>query len=224
MPQGVVDVASLTRAVETSLADLDVQPPGGDGVPDLDPEHVIYEGTSYGGILGASVLGAVDDIDGGILHVCGIGLADSLVKVPVWSAQKGVIPQDGPGTDAAIAVALLQHSVDAADGSNWAHTYREPLDGGSPRPVLLQYGEGDTWVRNVSSEALVAAAELPEVVQPVPQGASPFGDGFGWQMMSNDGSVEEESWGMYAHAFSTTMPAAREVTAAWLEEYRRSAS
>ena len=220
MPQGVLDVASVRRALATSLADLDVQPPGGDGIDDLDPAHVIYEGTSYGGLLGATVLGAVDDVDGGILHVCGIGLMDTLLRTPIWPLQKGIIPRNGSGTDEALGVALLQHAVDPADGANWAHTYRSPLSDDAERPVLLQYGEDDRWVHNEGSEALISLAALPEVVQPLPESSSPFQDGYGWQMISNDGSVPEWAWGMYAHALSTTTPPARAVTAAWLAQYR----
>ncbi len=218
--QGVVDVASLRRAVATSLAVLDVQPSGGDGVPDLDADHVMYEGTSYGGLLGATALAAVGGLDGGILHVCGLGLMDIFVRLPVWPLQKGLIPRDGPGTDAAVGVALLQHAVDPAEPANWAHRYRTPPGGGLSRPVLLQYGEGDAWVPNASSRALIDVAGLPEVVAPLPETGSPFGDGYGRQMVTNTQGVPEWAWPMYAHAFATTQPEARAVTSAWLAEYR----
>lgn len=219
--QGVVDVASLRAAVEESLAELDVQPSGGDGVADLDTSRVIYEGTSYGGIVGTAALGAVPDLDGGILHVSGTGVMDVFVRTPIWPMQKGLIPANGPGTDVALGVALLQHAVDGADGANWAHTYRDPLDGGPSRPVLLQYGEDDSWVHNPASEALVDIAALPPVDLPVEPGVSPFTDGYGWQMISNDGSVPDWAWGMYAHSLSTTTPEARTVTSAWLAELPR---
>jgi hypothetical protein len=224
VPQGIVDVAALRAAISGSLADLDVQPPGGDGIADLDTTRVLYEGTSYGGIIGTAALGAVPDLEGGILHVCGIGVMDLLLDVPVWPLQRGVLPLAAFGTDASVGVALLQHAVDPAEGANWAGTYRTAVAGGGPRPVLLQYGEGDSWVGNHASEALIQRAGLPPVVEPTAAHPSRFESGYGWQMLTNDGTVPAAAWGMYAHALSTTMPAARTVTSAWLEELQGSAS
>jgi hypothetical protein len=220
IPQGVVDVASLRSAISGSLAGVDVQPPGGDGVADLDASRVLYEGTSYGGIVGIAALGAVPDLDGGILHVCGLGALDILLDIPVWPLQRGVLPRVGFGTDASVGVALMQHALDPAEGTNWAGSYRSPSVGGSSRPVLLQYGEDDSWVANRASEALVERAGLAEVREPTAEHPSRFDGGYGWQMLTNDGSVPAAAWGMYAHSLSTTMPAARTVTAAWLQEYQ----
>lgn len=224
VPQGVVDVAALRTAISESLAGLDVQPPGGDGIADLDVSRVIYEGTSYGGIVGIAALGAVPGLDGGILHVCGLGAVDVLVDVPVWPLQRGVLPRVGFGTDASVGVALMQHAMDPAEGVNWAGGYRSPSVGGGSRPVLLQYGEDDTWVANHASEALVRRAGLPPVQEPTAEHPSRFEEGYGWQMLTNDGSVPDAVWGMYAHSLSTTMPAARTVTAAWLQEYQGGAT
>lgn len=224
VPQGTVDVAALRAAVSGSLADLDVQPPGGDGVADLDTTRVLYEGTSYGGIIGTAALGAVPGLAGGILHVCGIGVMDLLLDVPSWPLQRGVLPLAAFGTDASVGVALLQHAMDPAEGANWADTYRAPVAGGDPRPVLLQYGEDDSWVDNHASQGLIQRAGLPPVVEPTAAHPSRFESGYGWQMLANDGTVPAAAWGMYAHALSTTMPAARTVTTAWLEEFQGSAS
>lgn len=228
--QGVVDIASLRAALGDELARLDVLPPGsaarndpgrsGDGAPDLRGDHVIYQGTSYGGMLGAALLGVVPELDGGILNVCGIGLMDTFVHLPIWfwGAVGRVVPHGGPGTDTALDVALLQHALDPADGANYADLYREPLDGGPARPVLLQYGEDDGIVRNVTSEALVALAALPEVERS-PEGAVSFVDGYGWNMVTNPGNIPETLWPFAAHSFTASLPAGREVSDAWLAEY-----
>jgi len=221
--QGVVDVASLRAAVAEEFDRIDVVGSAdgvADGIADLAVGNVTYQGTSYGGVLGAAALGAVPHLKGAILHVCGIGVMHIFTHLPMWlwSRIRGILPDAGAGTDVSVGIALLQHAADGSDGANYADRYRRPLDGGLARPLLLQYGEDDALVENAASQALVTVAALPQVGR-AEDGTVTFTDGFGWQMVTNPGTIPEFLWGFAAHALTASLPAGREAADDWLDAY-----
>jgi hypothetical protein len=68
--QGIVDHVSLVGALQHHLASVDLAPwsplgPPGDGVADLDPSVLLYEGTSMGAVLGAAEVALIPEIDAG---------------------------------------------------------------------------------------------------------------------------------------------------------------
>ncbi|MCC7077679.1 MAG: hypothetical protein IT198_11185 [Acidimicrobiia bacterium] len=175
--QSAVDVVSIIRALQTSLADLDVLPfrfrPGlrlgtGDARPDLDTDHIIYEGTSMGAVLGTVPLTVAPDIDAGLLQVGGVGIMHTLVNSLVWDAIgfDKVLPNGGTGADTAVAIAAIQFLIDHGDGVNYADSWDEPWDGGPPRPVLHIYGQGDAVVPNHATERLALLTGTP-LLKPV---------------------------------------------------------
>jgi hypothetical protein len=170
--QSSIDMVSVLRAVETSLADIDVVPwlPRKNGAAvaadrrgDLDPSRIVYEGTSMGGVLGSAFSAIAPGLDGSLLQVGGVGIMHILTSSSVWDniGLDQVMPEGATGAELAVAVAGIQHVMDPGDGINFAHFYRHPPPGLAARPVLLLYGAGDTIVPNFASEALTDIAGLP---------------------------------------------------------------
>jgi hypothetical protein len=160
--QGVVDTVSLVRAITTHLATLDVAPwrPGaaGDGVADLDTSRLLYEGTSMGGVLGASSVALTPEFDGAYLQVAGSGIADIIFHSLLWPLFATVVPDGASAGDAAALQGAATMLLDRADNANVVDRVR-----GAGPPVFLQFGVGDGIVPNVTSERLISLADLPLV-------------------------------------------------------------
>lgn len=163
--QSSVDHASLLKAVETELADLDVAPfnllgENGDGTPDLDTGRIIYEGTSLGGVLGSSFVSVQPRVDGAFLQVAGAGITHILNESNYWTREGqafgGIVAENASAGDAAVLVALAQQLVDAGDATNVVDRLAD-----REQPVGLVYAHGDDTVPNFASERLVALAGLP---------------------------------------------------------------
>ncbi|MEZ4288357.1 MAG: hypothetical protein R3A47_09490, partial [Polyangiales bacterium] len=167
LTQAPVDFAALTKAVKTSLRDMDVVPnklfSKGDGVPDLNPDRIYFEGTSLGGFTGAVFTGALPaKVEGVVYQVGGSSVINTLDESILWPGilvlpgiRDLVADNAGPG-DAAALVSMAQHLVDLGDPINYAHRVRE-----RNIPTLLLYADQDPIVTNPGSEAYMRVAELP---------------------------------------------------------------
>ena len=173
--QGEVDQVSLVRAVTTSLRSLDLagrtgtSGPVPDGRPDLDTSHLLYVGTSMGGVLGTSSVALVPEFRGALLQVAGTGISDIIYHSLIWPVFAGVVPSGGPAGDALALMGAAAMLLDTADNVNVVDRIRA-----RGTPVLLVYGTGDAIVPNFASERLVRLLQLP-VVGPAPvevEGAS----------------------------------------------------
>ena len=168
-----LDFASIHRALLTALADLDVVGPETnrsgseylpDGVPDLDVSRVMMEGTSLGGVLGATYGAVAPDLQGVVFTVTGAGLSNILSESVLWDAAfKRVMPKSASGADIVLLRALLQQVIDPGDGINYVDYYRYPEAGGAARPLMLTMGEGDGLVGNQATHAMALLADLPVV-------------------------------------------------------------
>ena len=135
-----------------------------DGVPDLDVSRVMMEGTSLGGVLGATYGAVAPDLQGVVFTVTGAGLSNILSESVLWDAAfKRVMPKSASGADIVLLRALLQQVIDPGDGINYVDYYRYPKAGGASRPLMLTMGEGDGLVGNQATHAMALLADLPVV-------------------------------------------------------------
>lgn len=166
--QSAVDFVSLVKAVRTSLADLDFAPTSlrtlvgapGDGRPDLDPDRMIAEGTSMGGVLGLEFLALEPNLSAAMFQVAGIGILHILTGSVIWTplGLDGVVPTGATGVDVAAAIAACQFMIDPGDATNYTSAIQA-----DQRPLAVVYGEGDAIVPNYSSRRLIDLTHLPEL-------------------------------------------------------------
>jgi len=164
VPQTSLDHLSLSTAVRTSLANLDVLPVGGDGHPDLDTDGLLLEGTSMGGVLGVTYLGLEPQFDAAMLQVPGIGIMHILTGSSIWGVLQldSVMPPVHPdGADVAAAIAACQFLMDPGEPANF--TQRLGLD---RRPLTVVYGQGDGLVPNSATDRLVDLTGLTRIGSP----------------------------------------------------------
>jgi len=175
--QNAIDFASAHRALQTTLADIDVvgrkswrswagnKP---DGVSDIDATQVMMQGTSLGGVLGSTYGAISPDIKGGVYHVTGVGvtsiLANSILWVPMFS---NLVPSEANGAEAIMLRGAIQQALDHGDSINYIDMFRHPELGREARPLMLTNGAGDTIVPNASSVAAANLADLPIVGEPL---------------------------------------------------------
>ena len=174
--QGVVDQISLVRAVQTHLRGLDLGGPGQvpDGKVDLDPDHLLYEGTSMGSVLGAVSVALVPEFRAAFLQVPGTGIADIIYHSLIWPFFSGVVPEGGPAGDALSLMGSATMLLDPADNVNFLDRIRE-----RGTPVFIVSGVDDSIVPNFTSARTVALLGLPLVGRtgfPVPGAATVQGD------------------------------------------------
>jgi pimeloyl-ACP methyl ester carboxylesterase len=178
--QSSVDQASVLRAVQTSLANLDAGPwklfqtTLGDGQRDLDPSRLFYEGTSLGGVLGAATVALSPELGGAALQVSGVGVLHDVTETFFWEhgfnesgvGFRAVIPASATAGEDAFLISAAQQLVGVGDAVNFVD--RIPVH---RTPVLVPYALDDGTVDNQSTEALAELAQLPvlgKVLRPVP--------------------------------------------------------
>ncbi len=173
MVQATMDFASAHATLKTALADLDVVGPatwrslGGiaaDGVADINPENVMMEGTSLGGVLGSVYGATAPELMGSVYHVTGVGvtsiLSDSILWEPMFA---NLEPASATGAEALMLRGAIQQSLDYGDAINFIDYFRYPPAGQELRPLMLTMGQGDTIVTNDSTTAAAHLANLPIV-------------------------------------------------------------
>jgi hypothetical protein len=164
--QQVIDLAQLVRVLKG-------QPGAFGGVgPRLDTSKLGYLGQSLGGIAGTLFNAVSPDTTNVVLNVSGGALSQLLLLAPSFAAQKrallATLAAQGiqPGTPAFDQfIAVSQWILDPADPANMGQRLTHPIESapGVPAPngqrrVFLQFIEGDQTVPNLTSFALVAAA------------------------------------------------------------------
>lgn len=222
--QGEVDTVSLARAVTMHMAGMDVAGngtngwSGPDGKPDLDTTRLLYEGTSMGGVLGASSITQIPELDGAYLQVPGSGIADILYHSLLWVLFAGIVPSGSSAGDAAALRGFATVLLDPADNSYLVDRLRN----GGP-PLFVQYGVGDGIVPNVNTERLATLAGLPFVGKEISPLSMPF-EHTGWAAIPPDGrgmtqvyplNSSKETSSLMAH-LSFAEPAAEPVLDGWL--------
>lgn len=169
--QSAIDFVSLVKAVQTSLADLDVAPVSlrtlwgdpGDGRPDLDPGRMIAEGTSMGGVLGLEFMAVEPQVGAGMFQVPGMGILHILTGSVIWKplGLDGLIPVGATGADVSAAIAASQYMIDPGDATNYAAAVQA-----RDRPLVVVYGEGDAIVPNYGTQRLIDLTGLQALANP----------------------------------------------------------
>lgn len=162
--QGELDNLSLLMAIKSHFATIDTFPHDwwtttyGDGVADLDTSHVLYEGTSMGGFLGAEFAALAPEIDGAFVQVAGTGIIDTLFHSLLWPLFTGVEPFGATPGDAHALVATAGQLLDRGDNVYFLDRLREHAT-----PFYLVYADDDGVVPNTSSERMIRLLGLPIV-------------------------------------------------------------
>jgi hypothetical protein len=160
--QASLDQIALMTAIRNSIEDaLDQARPLMPGIGQVDPQRVVYHSLSFGSMIGVASVAAADDVLGGFfLSGCG-GLMHIFSTSLFWETNKKSFPKDASGAEVAFQIAMMQHYLDIADGLNFAHYFRNPPPGRSPKKVVMQYAIDDGNVLNEISEAQAIVMDLP---------------------------------------------------------------
>lgn len=176
--QSSIDFAVTAQTVHDVLPEtLDVVRQRDATTPRIDPQRMVYQGVSLGGMVGATVGTTAPYLQGAFL----INGASSLMQIfsesVMWDGNTStIIPFNANGAEAVFILAMMQHYVDIADGNNFAQYFRSPPSGQEPRKLGMLYAVGDGSLTNNASLATADIARLPllkEVVEPV--GFLPYG-------------------------------------------------
>ena len=163
--QMALDQLEIVRLIK-SLATLDLLPLGApDGVPDLDPENIIYVGHSFGSVMGPTVAALAPEIRAAVWNVGGGGLTTLLRDSPTFKfIIDAMKPAGTPPGDVIRFFASIQGIVDPGDSANWVRGVTlegfPGVPGWKPRDVLLQEVYNDAIVPNSTSELLARAGGL----------------------------------------------------------------
>lgn len=188
--QGVADTIWLKHLIR-ELDELDLQPylSGGDGIPDLDTEHIYFAGMSLGSLHGEVLAALEPDIRTYLFNVGAadwvtIGLEGSIghIIMLVLKAIDWITPLTTE-SDVRIAMDLWHTIVDGGDPYGYGiHIIREPLVEGATEPtnILQQMAAFDDTLGGPGSAQLsrsVGLTQLRPIVWPipdVPQADAPF--------------------------------------------------
>lgn len=164
--QTISDYMWFTRALE-GLRDVDMIPPGGDGIPDFDVDHRYYLSISMGSIHGGILAGLEENIEAFAFSAAGAKftgvafegpyLEELLVLARMIDEQ---MPQLGLEDKLWIYAGLMQNVLDAADPANFLpHVIDDPLPGLEGRVTqVLQQGFSEDYVIGGMSGAYFARA------------------------------------------------------------------
>jgi hypothetical protein len=172
--QAELDELSLLSAVQQHFGQLDLMPwnlltgSRRDGVPDLDPTRVLYEGTSMGGFLGASFVALAPELLGAFLQVPGSGIIDTLYHSLIWLLFTSVEPAGASAGDAQALVGAVGMLLDRADNTYLLDRIRT-----AGTPLWVAYSANDGIVPNTSTNRMLTLLGLPvdgPTSAPVPPG------------------------------------------------------
>jgi len=163
--QGEMDHLSLLMSIRQHFGAVDTMPVNnwltnswGDGRPDLDTTHVIYEGTSMGGFLGTQFVALAPELDGAFIQVGGTGIIDTIFHSFIWPLFENVVPAGVTAGDAHALLGAAGMMLDRSDNVN-------VLDRivANKTPFYLVYARDDGIVPNTSSERQIRLMGLPIV-------------------------------------------------------------
>ncbi len=171
--QGELDQLSLFMAIKQHFGVVDTMPINnwltsswGDGRPDLDTHHVIYEGTSMGGFLGTEFVALTPELDGAFIQVGGTGIIDTIFHSFIWPLFEQVVPAGATAGDSHALLGAAGMMLDRSDNVNVLD--RIAING---TPFFLVYARDDGIVPNASSERQIRLMGLPivgETYMPTP--------------------------------------------------------
>ena len=172
--QTVIDHAVVARMAHDllpeKLAELKLQKPD---IPSIDITKMYYQGLSLGGMVGSTIGVTAPYIEGAYVVNGASSLMQLFSESAMWDGNTSmVIPANATGAEATLVLAMMQHYIDIADGSNFAHWYQEPPVGKFTKKLGMLYAIGDGSVVNDTSLALAEIADLPllkTVIEPVLQ-------------------------------------------------------
>lgn len=174
--QSPIDFIALLKAVQTSMTGIDVVPrkffsplagpvvegKNGDGIPDLDTTRIFYQGTSLGGVLGATFIALAPDLKGAFLQVPGVGITSILSGSNLWDlAYHQLEPPSVDGAEALLLKAVMQHQMDYGDAINFVHFIHNPLPGRTDKKLAMVVAQDDGVVPNFSAIALAELTDTP---------------------------------------------------------------
>ena len=171
MSNWMVMTSSLeTLAAQAELLRPAVGPGSGSGalagqaLIDVD-FGVSFLGISQGHILGGMLAAVLPRLDRVILHVGGAGLSHFMFRAEAFGALLEFISRHFKRPIEQYSwAATTQRVFDRIDPGQYArYILREPLEGASPRRVLMQMGVGDVAVPNFGSYLHARAVGLPAV-------------------------------------------------------------
>jgi hypothetical protein len=163
--QMALDQLELVRLLEAART-LDLLPAGApDGVPDLDPDRILYIGHSFGSVMGPTVAALAPEIRAATWNVGGAGLTTLLRDSATFKfIIEAMRPPGTPQGDLMRFFAITQAIVDPGDAANYARGVTlealPGVPGWKPRDVLLQEVHEDSIVPNSTSALLARAAGL----------------------------------------------------------------
>lgn len=227
--QGVVDNLSLLLAVRDHLGGMELMLPDlpwrtGVAAPRLDTSTILYQGTSMGGVLGATFTGIAPELDGAFLQVAGTGIADVIFHSMLWPLFMPLVPYGASTGDAYAFMGAATMLLDAADNVNVLDRIRD-----GDTPLFLAYGVNDGIVRNTFSDRMVGLLGLPLVgpqlaeleSAPRPTGSDvPPADGRGVAQIWSSAPMEMQSFGGHI-AFAE--PRAERIMQEWVAGRLRAA-
>lgn len=189
--QTVSDLLVLNQLVKLGNTDFD-----GDGIAEFDPDHVVYLGSSLGGLVGPLLLAVEPDLDVGVFNVPGARFGKLIPESQeVGASVNEALADEGlfPGTEAyRLFFVLFQSVVDDADPINYSgYMTGGGLSGDTPKQVLVQQMLADTVISQGASEDFVLPMAVPQydpllVVEGLPTAQTP-GTGSGFYQFA-DGS------------------------------------
>ncbi len=170
--QTVIDHAVVARMAHDllpeKLAELKLQKPE---IPSIDITKMYYQGLSLGGMVGPTIGVTAPYIEGAYVVNGASSLMQLFSESAMWDGNTSmVIPANATGAEATLVLAMMQHYIDIADGSNFAHWYQNPPVGNFTKKLGMLYALGDGSVVNDTSLALAEIADLPllkTVIEPV---------------------------------------------------------
>lgn len=237
LTQPTLDFMSLLKGIRSELNNMDALPKGrwtsrfkfssrnGDGFPDLDVSNVSMQGTSLGGVLGATFAAIAPELKGAYFHVTGAGIIPILSESLLWDFLfQGLIPDGVSGAEAVMLRATLQQLIDDGDAANFIDYAKNPLPGQSARPFGILIGDGDQVVPNNSTVSMANIMDIPLVgeeffyMQGVRR-ADDFEDGFGITQETIFKTGIDLFDSSQSHLFPIVTPRAWEIQESWIEKY-----
>lgn len=163
----VAGILWLIKAIQ-HLAEIDVIPEGGDGIPDFDVENIYFMGVSLGAIQGGVLAGITSDIDGYIFNVAGAKFTDiafdhSIVR-SILSLTHGIdsIAQEANLTHGVyLAGMVFQSILDASDPGVFLYNARQLRD--TSYDALQQGAAYDNQVSGTAGASFARAGGWPQV-------------------------------------------------------------
>lgn len=158
--QAAFDKLQLVHRV---LAGMDVT---GDGNPDFDPQRLLYQGDSLGGVMGPQMLALSDAFESATLVVPGGNLTNIVDQATEFMPLVLLVTQSMSDDERLRMLAITQTAIDGGDPMTfapWVIADRLPEFAARRPHVLAQMALDDTVVPNSSTTYLVRAMGIPIV-------------------------------------------------------------